>query len=113
MFEGYTGSGADNRRPASAGPGRPGGYGYGYPGSNGAAGGGNLGVEKRAYRPATPNSKYVFGYWTLIACDAMDGVEALIRASELTLLARRSLGDSTAAPSWMSSRAKTMHRSRA
>lgn len=67
LFEGYTGSGADNgRRPVSTSPNRPGaggGYGYGYPGGSGtpgAAGGGHLGgVENRAYRPATPNSRYV------------------------------------------------------
>lgn len=59
LFEGYTGSGADGgRRPVSTSP--SGGYGYGYPGSNGSAAGGHLGVEKnKAYRPATPNSRYV------------------------------------------------------
>lgn len=61
LFEGYTGSGSGGR-PVSTSPSRAGGYGYGYPGANGgaaAAPGGHLGVEKRGFRPATPNSRYV------------------------------------------------------
>ncbi|KAL1875345.1 hypothetical protein VTK73DRAFT_10079 [Phialemonium thermophilum] len=63
LFEGYTGSGSDARRPVSASPSSLGGYGYGYPyqaSNNGSAGSGpngQLGVEGRGYRPATPNSK--------------------------------------------------------
>ncbi|KAK1772557.1 hypothetical protein QBC33DRAFT_521658 [Phialemonium atrogriseum] len=59
LFEGYTGSGSGGR-PVSTSPSRAGGYGYGYPGANGgaaAAPGGHLGVEKRGFRPATPNSR--------------------------------------------------------
>lgn len=68
LFEGYTGAGADNRRPVSTSPSRPGvggGYGYGYPSGSGSGtptGGptsGHLGVGKGSYRPATPNSRYV------------------------------------------------------
>lgn len=41
-------------------PSRPGGgYGYGYPAGNGTAMNGNLGVESRGFRPATPNKRSV------------------------------------------------------
>lgn len=61
LFEGYTGSGADNRRGVTPSPSRPGGgYGYGFPAGNGTAMNGNLGVENRGFRPATPNKRSVF-----------------------------------------------------
>jgi hypothetical protein len=46
--------------------------GYGYTGAGGS-GSQHLGVESRAYRPATPNSRYVYGY-------------AIIESPELFLL---------------------------
>ena len=76
LFKGYTGSGADSRRPVSASPNRSGGYGYsgydnprqssypagpsaGYAGPGSSNGG--LGVDgsssRGGYRPATPNSR--------------------------------------------------------
>ncbi len=72
LFEGYSGSGADNataRRQYSASPSSlGGGYGFGgspYSGGNNSSSSGNgapnhLGVGGGGvYRPATPNSKYV------------------------------------------------------
>ncbi|ROW03802.1 hypothetical protein VMCG_05464 [Cytospora schulzeri] len=54
LFEGYTGSGADNRRGITPSPSRlgAGGYGYGYPGTPSGGNGTALG-----FRPATPNKK--------------------------------------------------------
>ncbi|ROW04192.1 hypothetical protein VSDG_01050 [Cytospora chrysosperma] len=54
LFEGYTGSGADNRRGITPSPSRlsAGGHGYGYPGAPSGGNGTALG-----FRPATPNKK--------------------------------------------------------
>lgn len=61
LFEGYTGSGADNRRGITPSPSR--GYGYGYPGGaspNGNGTSSHLGVDsgsRGGFRPATPNKR--------------------------------------------------------
>lgn len=60
LFENYNGGGAGARSASSnSSPSRAGGYGYnGASGTNGLGAG--LGGGERAYRPATPNSRYVF-----------------------------------------------------
>ncbi|KAK7746919.1 protein transport protein bet1 [Cytospora paraplurivora] len=66
LFEGYTGSGADNRRDITPSPSRlnpGGGYGYGYPGAipSNANGNGSYNSSGDAlgvgYRSATPNKR--------------------------------------------------------
>lgn len=60
LFEGYDSGAGDRTRNGSSSPSRLG-YGgpYGYPGSGNGSAGLVLGSEKPAYRPATPNSRYV------------------------------------------------------
>lgn len=60
LFEGYDSSVGDRTRNGSSSPSRPG-YGgpYGYTSAGNGLAGLGLGSEKPAYRPATPNSRYV------------------------------------------------------
>jgi blocked early in transport 1 len=60
LFEGYDSGAGDRTRNASSSPSRLG-YGghYGYAGAGNGSVGLVLGSEKPAYRPATPNSRYV------------------------------------------------------
>jgi len=64
LFEGYDAGGSERTRPGSHSPSR-GEYnrGYGYSGNGGAVGA--LGVERPAYRPATPNSRGQYSDATL------------------------------------------------
>lgn len=60
LFEGYDGGSYDRARNNSSSPSWPG-YGvpYGYPRAGNGSAASSLGSEKPAYRPATPNSRYV------------------------------------------------------
>ena len=60
LFEGYDGDAGDRTKRDGSSPGRSS-YraGYSYPGAINGSGNPGLGVERPAYRPATPNSKHV------------------------------------------------------
>jgi hypothetical protein len=60
LFEGYDSGAGGRPRNGSSSPSRPG-YGgpYGYPAAGNGSVGLGLGSERPAYRPATPNSRYV------------------------------------------------------
>ena len=60
LFEGYDGGSGDRTKRDGSSPGRSSyGAGYSYPGAINGSGNPGLGVERPAYRPATPNSKHV------------------------------------------------------
>jgi hypothetical protein len=96
LFENYNG-GASNTGERRNGSSSPGGYGYNPGGGYGYAGNEGLGGSEKAYRPATPNSRYV--------C-------VLGKGGEWGLRADFGIGDSIVMRFLMSWRVRMMGRSR-
>ncbi|KAK7724083.1 protein transport protein bet1 [Diaporthe eres] len=108
LFEGYTGSGADNRRGITPSPSR--GYGYGYPGGPAPNGNGNgtsshLGVDSSSrggFRPATPNRRGQYSDAVLNELESqndaqIDGIMGKVRVlKDMTVAIGDEIRDSSA-----------------